>query len=376
MSICLETDFPGGNGLLLSVEGSADRPVVRFAAEPRNCPQALWFHFRLTGLAGRGATVVLANPEQTLGGPDWSADRPVGRSGGPWCRLGPARRVEAAGGRTEWAWDADVPGETAEVAHCFPYQPADLEAALAELAGTFDRTAIGVTRGNRPLPRVFNRLPQAGRPGVYLTARHHAGEVPGSWVLEGLLRHVAAERRLHEAVTFWAVPFVNLDDAVAGSYGKDPWPHDCNRAYGPPGPRRPEIGAVQWDVRRLKDASSRLLLVDIHAPAHGERANYVPLRGWDAGSPMNPIGEAFANAFQAACPEPLRSERAHITPSPSDFIYRGMTSRRWAQCVLDAEAVSIEISYQGNAATYYGIEDYRRLGQALAETIAEWVLRA
>ncbi len=376
MAIALDTDFPGGNGVLLGADESADRPAVRFAAEPKNCPQAMWFHFRLRGLAGRGARVVLANPEQTLGGPDWSGNRPVARSDrSAWARVGPAEPVEAPGGRIEWAWEIDADGDEIELAHCFPYQPADLEATLSELGGAFQSTMIGVTLANRPLPRVFSGPAEAGRPAVYLTARHHAGEVPGSWVLEGVLRRVAGERRLGEAITWWAVPFVDLDDVVAGSYGKDPWPHDCNRAYGPPGPRRPEIGAVQRDARRMKDAAGRMLFADMHAPAHCEQANYVPLRGWDTDSPVNPIGEEFALAFQAACPDDIRSiQKAHVTPSPDAFIYGGMSSRAWAQTVLDVDAVSLEISYQGNGRTYYAIDDYRRLGAALAETIAERLL--
>ncbi|KPK86207.1 MAG: hypothetical protein AMJ81_01810 [Phycisphaerae bacterium SM23_33] len=375
MSISWRTDFPGGNGLLLEVDESADRPVLRFAAEPRNCPQALWFHFRVTALAGRAARIVLANPEQTLGGVDWSANRPVARrQPRPWARIGTPQRLQTPGGRVEWAWDLDAGGDAVELAHCFPYQLADLDATLDELGGAFQKTMIGLTLGSRPLPRVFSSLPDAGRPAVMLTARHHAGETPGSWVLDGLLRHVAAEKRLYESITWWAVPIVDLDDAIAGSYGKDPWPHDCNRAYGPPGPRRPEVGAVQRDAERLKGAAKRVFFADIHAPGHGEQANYVPLRGWDPDSPANPIAEEFALAFQAACPEDIRSPTSHVAPSPTAFIYAGMSSRTWAQTVLGAEAISLEISYQGNGTTYYGMDDYHRLGAALAQAISARLL--
>lgn len=375
MAISFSVDFPGGNGLLLRADESGRRPVLSFAAEPKNCPQALWFHFRVSGLGGRGARVVLANPEQTLGGWDWSKDRLVWRSGqGAWDRTAAPTRIDTPGGRVEWAWDIDAEGDLIELANCFPYQLTELTSTMEQLGGAFQWTTIGVTLGGMTLPRVFTRLPDANRPAAFLTARHHAGETPGSWVLDGLLRRVAADRRLREEVTWWAVPLVNLDDVVAGSYGKDPCPHDCNRAYGP-GPRRPEIGAVMADARRLKEGSGRMFFADIHAPGHAERANYVPLRGWDADSPANPIAEEFANAFWAACPQDIRSPRAHVTPSPGASTYNGMSSRTWAQTVLGVEAVSLEISYQGNDSTHYGIEDYRRLGTALADTIGQWLRR-
>ena len=376
MAISLRTDFPGGNGLLLGADESGGRSALRFAAEPRNCPQALWFHFRLSGLGGRGVRVVLANPEQTLGGSDWSRNRPVCRCGdGPWARLGLPGRVDTAGGRVEWAWDIDADADEIEMAHCFPYQLAELEATLARLEGAFQAEMIGVTLAGRPMPRVFNRLPGGNQPGVFLTARHHAGETPGSWALDGLMRHVAAHTRLFEKIAWWAVPMVNLDDVIAGSYGKDPFPHDCNRAYGPGTPRRPEAFAVMRDAGRLKDTCTRMLFIDIHAPGHPERANYVPLRGWDNDSPITPIGEEFANRFLAAQPADIRSPKAHVTPKPGgNDVYAGTSSRTWAQTVLGVEAISLEISYQGNEEKDYAVEDYHRLGAALAETAAQWVL--
>jgi len=375
MPISLRTDFAGGNGLLLSADESGDVPAVRFAAEPRNCPQALWFHFVLSGLDGRRARLVLANPEQTLGGVDWSGNRLVARRPGrPWTRSGLPQRIDAAGGRIEWAWEIGGDSDEVEVAVCFPYQPADLAETLAALGGALESATIGLTLGGRAIRRVFNACAGASRPGVFLTSRHHAGETPGTWVLDGLLRHVVGRRVLRDSLSWWLVPFVNLDDVVAGSYGKDPYPHDCNRAYGPGGPRRPEAMAVMADARRLKERSTRMLFIDVHAPGHAEQACYVPLRGWDHESPLNPIGREFAERFQAACPRDIRSPKAHIMPEPGPSVYLGVGSRSWAQTVLGVEAVSLEISYQGNGHTAYELDDYRRLGAALAETAARWLL--
>jgi len=376
MTIAWETDFAGGNGKLLGVDESRDRVVARFAAEPRNCPLAMWFHFRVSGLAGRGLRVVLANAHRTLGGEDWSGNRIVCRGGaGPWERAQPPVAIDAGDGLREWAWEIPADADLAEVAHCYPYQPADMDATLAELAPAFSRAATALTMGGRTIPRVFSRPGESDRPGVLLTARHHAGETPGSWVLDGLLRHVAAEPRLADAVTWWAVPFVDLDDVVTGSYGKDPYPCDCNRGYGPGPFRRPESVAVMADARRLKTTSQRVLMVDLHAPCHGEQKSYIPVRGWAPDSPINPIAIEFADRLQQAVPEAIRSPVAHITPEPTSGPYQGMPSARWALSVLGVEALTIETSYQGNGQRYYGIDDYRRIGQALAETIAAWVNR-
>lgn len=378
MTVTFRTDFPGGNGLLLESAANGEKTQVRFAAEPKNCPEAMWFYIRLAGLAGRATRLTLANPEQTLGGVNWSGNRPVFRrlidgAWTPWGRTSPPQAV-AVDGRVEWAWELP-PAAELEWAHCYPYLPTDLDATLAELSGAFKSTMLGLTYANRPLPRVFNRLAQKERPAVFITARHHAGETPGSWVLDGLLRQVAAQPRL-QAIVWWAVPFVDLDDVLIGSFGKDPYPHDCNRAYGHAGPRRPEAAAVWADVQRLKDASSKLLFLDLHAPSHFEQTVYVPRRGWDPEAPISPIAEDFANRYNQAQPEDIRSPVAHITPAASsESRHSGYSASRWASEIMGLEAVTIETSYQGNGRKAYEIDDYRRLGAALADVAGDWVLR-
>ncbi len=399
MTVTIRTDFPGGNGLALEIKELSGLVEVRFVAEPRNCPEAMWFHFRAEGLAGRALRCVLANPEQTLGGWDWSRNRPVWRRAdhfgdppatGPqalgWARCGPAEKVETPAGRVEWAWDVPPGGASAEIAHCFPYQQADLDTTLAELsaspapgalavaeepAGPLASTFIGVSQKGRPMVRLYTALPDASRPAVVLTARNHAGETPGSWVLDGALRHLALRSDLRQAATWWAYPFVDLDDVVEGSYGKDPWPHDCNRSWG--NGMRAETIAIIADIRRLAAASAGVFLVDLHAPAHQERTCYVPCRGWDMDSPMNPIAARFAEAFQSAVSEELRSPIAYVTPSGGgNSRHAGLTTSRWVYEILGQQGLTLEISYQGNDRRDYTIDDYRRLGAVLVETIVAW----
>lgn len=374
MTVHFDTDFPGGNGFLMELSETPEAATVRFAVEPKNCPEPLWFHFRLSGLSGRPVRCVMTNPEQTLGGWDWSRNRPAFRpTGGDWQRTPTAEPVKTAGGRCEWAWDIDPGGDVLEFANCYPYQPEDLENTLEELGPAFRTETIGVTPAGHELVRLYSDLPDAARPAVLLAARHHAGETPGSWVLDGLLRRVAEDESLRRAITFWAIPIVNIDDTVAGSYGKDPYPHDCNRAYGESTQRRPEMFAITNDARRLKDGSARLLGVDLHAPSHGEHRSYVPLSGWGGTGEINPIGEDFAERFNAAVPDRLRSPVAHVTPTGNYTRQPGMSFSRWMRNVLGVECVSLETSYQGNGDRYYTIEDYRTLGATLAETIADWL---
>jgi hypothetical protein len=372
MDAQLDTDFPGGNGLLIDAVAGPP-PTVRFAAEARNCPQAMWFHFRLSGIDGEEVRLVLANPEQTLGGPDWSRNHPVFRTrDARWQRTGNPSPVHTAAGRTEWAWTVPCPGGRVELAHCYPYQPADLEATLAELSCPWIRETIGVTMQGRWLPALYSERPDGSKPVVLLTARHHAGETPGGWVLDGLLRAVDADAHLRERVAWTAVPMVDLDDVVEGSYGKDPHPHDCNRAYGVI--CRPEVAAVMSECYRLKP-HGLALLCDLHAPSHRERRSYVPIRGWSKDAVINPIAREFGERLQQAVPESLRSSIAHVLPpATARSRYAGTSASRWITEALETDGVCVETSYHGTETRDYGIDDFRRIGQSLAETAAEWVL--
>ncbi len=376
MSIELRSDFPGGNGLAVEIIDH-DLPVVRFAAEPRNCPQPMWFHIRLQGLGGRSIRCALANAEQTLGGWDWSTNRPVWRVAdtGQWHRADPPEKYPAPGGRIEWAWTVPNPGDAdaVEFAHCYPYQPADFRRTLSELPDGLEEIFLGLSSRGRIMSAFATHAPDAApRPAALVIARQHAGEVPGSWVADGLLRHVM-HAGLHEAIQWVLVPFVNFDDVVEGSYGKDPWPHDCNRAWG--GAFRPEVGAVMELAYRLSSGPAGLkFLADLHAPNHRERANYIPVRGWTIGSTMNPIAREFGDKLRASTPEDIRSPIAHVTPEQTNpRRYPGETATTWARETLGVDGACIETSYQGTERRAYVIEDYRRFGSVVAETIAEWV---
>lgn len=372
MSIELHTDHPGGNGLLMEVEGG-DPPVVRFAAEPKNCPEALWFHFRLTGLDGQAVRIVLANPEQTLGGGDWSTNRLVWRGdGGRWQRTSCPAAIHTPSGRTEWAWLLEGCGESVEVAACYPYQPADLQETLSDLDGLFKSECIGISGRNNRVIRIYNRSNDAGRPAVYLTARNHAGEVPGSWVLDGLLRAAAENDQIRNGLTIWAMPFVDIDDVVEGSYGKDPYPHDCNRSWGPGVAARPEVRAAAEDLHTLIRQTRVAFFCDLHAPSHREQNVYVPLRGWDQDSVVSQQARCFADQFAAHCPDHLRSERPHVTPPKGHSRHQGLSASRWARDVMGLDAACLEISYQGMGGTVFTPEEYHRLGRALLETLYDW----
>jgi len=366
-------DFPGGNGIVRHVEEAQDQVRLDFAADPKNCPEPMWFHFRVTGLAGRQLRCRLINGEQTLGGADWSTNHPVYRGDdGTWERCGSPTREMTPSGRTLFTFAVPAGFGTVEFAHCYPYLPGDLEATLAELGQAWCGEIIGYSHHGRPVWRYVNDFGSDGgsRPGFYLLARQHAGETPGSWVMDGLLRCLAQDRQPCKNMMVWLVPFANIDDAIEGSYGKDPFPRDLNRAWYQL-PLRTEVNAIAADIRLWSTRCRPVLLVDLHGPAHQERETYVHLPRQGRPEEVYEAVRDFACRLRQALPAQLRGKRWYQQPTYPSRYTIGTTVSAWLYDTYRVPGAGMETSYQGTANRDYTISDYHRIGAALAQVLGD-----
>lgn len=280
----VKTDISYGNACDVEVVERKGRYEVAFAPSPHGGPETLWFCLRIqrTGddhSGGRRLVLVLKHADNMLGGHTPSVIRPVVRQAdGNWERLGEGEVWEAPDGRRSVAWTVEMRGATLDVATAYPYGRPELEALVDASDGYWRMDTIGVSQGERPLIRVSNDYgtPESRRPGLYVMARQHAGEVSGSWVLDGFLR--AMQSMGAEAPLVWAVPLTNIDGIEQGDYGKDNFPYDLNRAWGQP-PMRHETLVFQNDMQRWVTRCRPMLGIDFHAPGACETAGiytYVP----------------------------------------------------------------------------------------------------
>ena len=271
----VDGNIPYGNVVNVSYDHETSVPQVNFSAHPHGGPEALWFCFRLLSAGEQNPAnkinLVLHNCNNLLG---WSLPqsiRPVIRyEGEPWQRISGGKPIELPDGRITASWQVDTPSTYLDFALCYPYGQLELEKMLKESQGFWQKDVIGVSQNGRPLLRFSNAYGKLGsqRPGLYLIARQHSGETPGSWVLEGFLRYIAT---LGEAAPLvWAVPLANIDGIEQGDYGKDNFPYDLNRAWGTP-PMRHETLVIQRDFANWKTRCKPILGIDFHAPGACEK---------------------------------------------------------------------------------------------------------
>ncbi len=374
MALHVETSVPCGNAARVEiVDGPA--AAVAFDAHPHGGPETLWFRFRLVSDAPPppGATVrlILKNAHNLLGGGDVARFRPTVRAdGGDWERLGGGQAMTLDDGRVCAEWTLPYPHRTADVALCYPYDLRDVEALLADTDGYWRADEIGVSQGGRGLVRLSNDrgAPSSTRAGVYLVARQHSGETPGSWVLDGMLRRFAECGT--EAPLVWAVPLSNIDGVEGGDYGKDNFPIDLNRAWGHP-PMRHEALVLQRDMHRWKGRCRPLLGLDLHAPGGTEAKGayfFLPKPDYagDFAAPSRALAEAFSEALtpRLAAPDPLRlATYASRWELP--------TFTRFCCESLAIPSLSMETPYAMAGETLLTRELYREIGSRLADVLCQ-----
>lgn len=271
MVLVVDDTVPYGNACdvyIKEVDGLAE---VSFAPDPHGGPECLWFCFRLSRVGATGGVsgkvrLVLKHAYNMLGGQAPQHMRPVVRyDGRDWERLAAPAVVTLPDGRVRVEWTVALPGSWVDVAYCYPYGSPEVDALLRETGGYWRSDVIGVSQAARPLVRLSNDYGEPGgrHPGLYLAARQHSGETPGSWVLDGFLRHIATLG--NDAPLVWALPLTNVDGIEGGDYGKDNFPYDLNRAWGRP-PMRHEVLVFQRDIERWKARCRPALAIDFHAP--------------------------------------------------------------------------------------------------------------
>lgn len=235
--LSVETSVPYGNACDVEFSQMSGQRVVSFAADPRGGPECMWFCFRLRvaaqSTAKRRIKLVLKHVTNMLGAGSAPPLMPVVRyDGRDWDRL-PAGKVEwLQDGRARLGWSIEPPTTFADIAFCYPYGLPEVEALVADTRGYWKVDTIGVSQEGRPLIRLSNGAGKPGddRRGLFLIARQHSGETPGSWVLDGLLRAIAEAGE--RAPLVWCVPLADRDGIERGDYGKDRFPYDLNRAWG------------------------------------------------------------------------------------------------------------------------------------------------
>ncbi len=241
----IHNNFTGGNISVKEINGD----TVVLKNELRDT-EGTWFYWAFCVEGAEGRTITFQMEPTRLG---------------YW---GPAVSYDLA----EWRWLDSIDGDSftysfAEneskvyFAHNMLYHPNRFE----ELCKKHDLeiSTLCTSRKGRIVPclHIGN-----GKNSIIITARHHACESTGNYVLEGIIEEIS--RSPIENSTLLIVPFVDYDGVVDGDQGKNRIPHDHNRDYIDE-PIYPEIRAI----KSYADINGCNYGFDLHSPYHKGRQN-------------------------------------------------------------------------------------------------------
>ncbi|MFA9201131.1 MAG: M14-type cytosolic carboxypeptidase [Cypionkella sp.] len=263
--IRIDAQFDSGNIEVLEVAGDTARLAIPadHLSEFRQ-----WFHFRVTGAAGRALELRIVNLATSAYPDGWPGYRAC------------VSEDRVFWGRADTGYDKDAEGGTLTIrytpasdvvwfAYFAPYSMErhhDLVAEAAASEGVRHRH-LGLTLDGQPLDCL--ELGE-GPTQVWLYARQHPGESMAEWWMEGALECLTdpadpVARRLRQRCTFHVVPNANPDGSRRGHLRTNAAGTNLNREWHEPSAdKSPEVLAI----RNAMDATG----VDFAMDVHGDEA--------------------------------------------------------------------------------------------------------
>ncbi|MEN7538338.1 M14 family metallopeptidase [Aurantiacibacter flavus] len=264
-TIHIDAAFDSGNIEVLAIDSAEARLAIK---RDHQSEFAQWFHFRVSGCAGRELVLRIENLEESAYPDGWPGYRAC------------VSEDRLLWGRADTSYDKDTANGTLTIrytpasdlvwfAYFAPYsleRHFDLVAEAAASEGV-SHVRLGTTLDGRPLDCLEMG---EGDFQVWLYARQHPGESMAEWWMEGALDLLTdpadpIARKLHQLCRFHVVPNCNPDGSTRGHLRTNAAGVNLNREWeNPTADRAPEVLAI----RNAMDASG----VDFAMDVHGDEA--------------------------------------------------------------------------------------------------------
>ena len=341
----IHANFIGGNIDVKSVGGD----VITLENQLRDSPEWFYWAFCVEGACGRELTFQMQKHRLGYWGPAVSHDLKSWH----WLENAKKNSFSYRFGKSE---------KRVYFAHHLLYHPHRFSEFLEEYG--LCATELCRSRKGRSVPCL--KL-GGGEKSIILTARHHACESTGSYVLEGVLRELI-ESPLERA-RILCVPFVDYDGVLDGDQGKDRFPHDHNRDY--------IASPLYPEVRKILEYADRHGChygFDFHSPWHrgGENDNLFIVRNRvEKQDRFDRFSEELQRALSGTSIVYSKENdrlpmRGWNQPSPN-FAY---TMNCRPTCDL---AFSLETPYFGTAQSKISPETLIELGRHFAKAIKAYI---
>ncbi|MDG5747765.1 M14-type cytosolic carboxypeptidase [Qipengyuania sp. XHP0207] len=365
--------FDSGNIEVLAIEGASAKLALR---KDHQSEFAQWFHFRVSGAAGRELELKITGLENSAYPGGWPEyDACVSEDRDYW-------------GRAPSSWDANEENGTLTIrytpasdivwfAYFAPYSMErhhDLVAEAAAAEGVEYRR-LGTTLDGQPIDCLAMG---EGETQVWLYARQHPGETQAEWWMEGALEVLtdpadSVGRGLRQRCRVHVVPNANPDGSRRGHLRTNAAGTNLNREWeNPSAEKSPEVLAI----RNAMDATG----VDFAMDVHGDEAIPVAFLAGYEGIPSwtDEHGERFyryERILDRRTPD-FQTEQGYTKSAPGKANL-AMSTNQVAER-FGATAMTLEMPYKDNPANPepeqgWSPERCKMLARDCLASLLEWL---
>lgn len=204
-----------------------------------------------------------------------------------------------------------------------------------------------------------------GARSIILTARHHACEATGNYVLEGVLKELI--QNPIQGTTIFCVPFVDYDGVVDGDQGKSRYPHDHNRDYDL---ETPPIYPATAKIQEYAKKNGCCYGFDFHSPWHKGGVNdkaFIVQNSFQKLDRLNAFGEILEK-----CMNEKAFQYSHVNDYPfkTNWNQGGTQFANYMKKREENElAFTLETAYFGENGNVVTQENLPELGKCFALAI-------
>lgn len=339
MTLSISSAFDGGNIRVVAIDGDV---VDLEIAKDHQSDFYQWFHFRLTGGAGRALKLRITNCAGAAYPDGWPGYQAcVSEDREDWTR---AETSYADGVLTINVTPAS---DSIWLAYFAPYtmeRHHDLVASV--VAAGVEYRSLGQTLDGRELD--YFKLP-GGKLQVWLYARQHPGETMAEWWMEGAIERLLDEadpvvRRLREKATFHIVPNMNPDGSFRGHLRTNAAGVNLNREWhAPSAEKSPEVLYVRGEMDKTG--------VDFAMDVHGDEAIAANFLAGFEGIPsfkqaQQDLFDAFSAALVGATPD-FQTDKGYEIPAAGQANL-SMSTAQLAER-YGAVSMTLEMPFKDNA---------------------------
>lgn len=208
-----------------------------------------------------------------------------------------------------------------------------------------------------------------GEVSIILTARHHACESTGNYVLEGVLEELIQEPIANTKV--FCVPFVDYEGVIRGDQGKSRAPHDHNRDYDTLNPSiYPECNAI----KEYADKNGCVFGFDFHSPWHFSEEHdtvFIVQSSIEKLERLNRFGEILEKSISETS---LKYEHKNDYPLHAGWNQPGTQFSSYMNKKKENQiAFSLETTYFGTPENKVETEKLLELGRCFARALKRYM---